>query len=372
MMDPRVETLARNLINFSCDVKKGDNVLIDQTGDCDMLVKALIEQTYQAGGNPYVWNNKIELKRALLLGCNREQLELMAETDGAFMKKMQAYIGLRGGENALENSDVPVERLSLWNRYYSEPVHSKIRVPSTKWCVLRYPLPSMAQMAGMSTEAFEAHYFNVCNLDYSKMDKAMTPLKALMEKTDKVHILGPKDTDITFSIKDLPAIKCAGHMNIPDGEIYTAPVTGSINGVIHYNTPSLFEGFTFEDIRLVFKDGYIVEATCNDTARINKIFDRDKGARAVGEFALGVNPYINAPIQDTLFDEKIAGSFHFTPGMCYDECNNGNKSDIHWDLVMIQTPAYGGGEIYFDDVLIRKDGRFVLPDLECLNPENIK
>lgn len=371
MMDPRMRTLAHNLINFSCKVKKGDNVLIEQTGDCDMLTKALVEETYAAEANPFVWNNKIELKRAFLMGCNKEQLVMLAESDGAFMEKMQAYIGLRGGENALENSDVPIEKLSLYNRYYNEPVHSRIRVPNTNWCVLRYPAPSMAQAAGMSTEGFEDHYFNVCNLDYSKMDRAMEPLKALMERTDKVRITA-KDTDITFSIKGLPAIKCSGYLNIPDGEIFSAPRVGSINGVIHYNTPSLFEGFTFEDIRLSFKDGYITEATCNDTARINAIFDRDKGARAVGEFSIGLNPYINKPILDTLFDEKIAGSIHFTPGMCYDECDNGNKSDIHWDLVLIQTPAYGGGEIWFDDVLIRKDGRFVLPELECLNPEKLK
>lgn len=370
MTDPRIRTLAKNLIGFSCRVKKGDNVLVEQTGDCDMLTNALVEEIYAAGANAFAWNNIQSVRRALLMGCTKEQLMLKADIDGALMKQMQAYIGVRGGENALENSDVPVDKLTLWNRYYNEPVHSRIRVPSTNWCVLRYPSPSMAQAAGMSTEAFEDHYFKVCNLDYSKMDKAMDALKTLMEKTDKVRLTA-RDTDISFSIKGLPAIKCSGYLNIPDGEIFSAPLVGSINGVIHYNTPSLFEGFTYDDIRLTFKDGYIVEATCNDTERINKVFDRDKGARAVGEFSIGLNPYITKPILDTLFDEKIAGSIHFTPGMCYDECDNGNKSDIHWDLVLIQTPEYGGGEIWFDDVLIRKDGRFVLPELDCLNSENL-
>jgi len=176
---------------------------------------------------------------------------------------------------------------------------------------------------------------------------------------------------LEFSIKGIPAVKCAGEMNIPDGEIYTAPVNNSVNGVISYNTPSLRDGFTFENVVLKFKDGRIVEATSNDTERINKIFDIDEGARYVGEFAIGVNPYITVPMKDTLFDEKIAGSFHFTPGSCYDDADNGNQSALHWDLVCIQTPEYGGGEIYFDGVLIRKDGRFVLPELECLNPENL-
>jgi aminopeptidase len=250
-------------------------------------------------------------------------------------------------------------------------VHHEIRVAKTKWVVLRYPSPATAQAAGMSTEAYENFYFEVCNLDYSKMNKAMDPLAALMEKTDKVHILGI-DTDLTFSIKGIPAIKCAGEMNIPDGEVYTAPVRESVNGVIHYNTPSLENGFVYENVRLVFKDGKIIEATANDNFRLNKLFDTDEGARYVGEFAIGVHPYILKPMKEILFDEKICGSFHFTPGSAYDEAFNGNKSALHWDLVCIQTQEYGGGEIWFDDVLIRKDGLFVLPELECLNPENLK
>ena len=302
--------------------------------------------------------------------CTDEQLKIRAEIDGNLMSQMQAFIGVRGGPNASELSDVPHEQLARYQRVYWRPVHGQIRVPKTKWVVLRYPHPSMAQMADMSTEAFEDYYFNVCNLDYSRMERAMRPLKALMERTDKVHIKGP-GTDLTFSIKGIPAIICAGHMNIPDGEIFTAPVRDSINGVLSYNTPSVHDGFTYTNIVLTFENGKIVSATANDTERITKVFDMDEGARYVGEFAIGVNPYINTPMKDTLFDEKIAGSFHFTPGNCYDEAPNGNKSSLHWDLVCIQTPAYGGGEMYFDDVLVRKDGLFVLPELLPLNPKEL-
>jgi aminopeptidase len=203
------------------------------------------------------------------------------------------------------------------------------------------------------------------------MNKAMDALVELMNKTDKVQLIG-KDTNLTFSIKDIPAVKCAGEMNIPDGEVFTAPVRDSVNGVITYNTPSPYQGFTFENVKLTFENGKIIDATANDTERINHIFDTDEGARFVGEFAIGVNPYIQHPMQDILFDEKIDGSFHFTPGECYEEAYNGNHSNIHWDMVMIQRPEYGGGEIYFDDVLIRKDGRFVIKELEALNPENLK
>jgi aminopeptidase len=229
----------------------------------------------------------------------------------------------------------------------------------------------MALQGSMSTTAFEDFFFDVCCLDYAKMSRAMDPLKELMERTDRVRLVA-RDTDISFSIKGLPAIKCDGQLNIPDGEIFSAPVKNSVNGRITFNTPALYNGFVYENISFLFKDGKIVEATSNATDMTNEVLDTDEGARYVGEFSLGVNPFITRAMKDTLFDEKITGSIHFTPGNAYDECNNGNKSAIHWDLVLIMTPEYGGGEIWFDGVLIRKDGRFTLPELQALNPENLK
>ncbi|WP_110114148.1 aminopeptidase [Bacillus sp. CGMCC 1.16541] len=371
MKDPRIQKLANNLINYSIRLQKGEKVLIENFGLQRELVTALVNEAYAAGGYPFVLLKDHAVDRSLLYGAQEEQFNMIAEFEANVMSNMDAYIGLRSGENIFEQSDVPSEKMALYGNTVGKKVHRDIRVPKTKWVVLRYPNASMAQLAKMSTEAFEDFYFDVCNLDYSKMSNAMDNLVELMNKTDKVHITG-EGTDLTFSIKDIPSVKCAGEMNIPDGEVYTAPVRDSVNGTITYNTPSPYHGFTFENVKLTFKDGKIVEATANDTERINKIFDTDEGARYIGEFAIGVNPYIQHPMQDILFDEKIDGSFHFTPGECYEDTNNGNKSNIHWDMVMIQRPEYGGGEIYFDNVLIRKDGRFVIPELEALNPENLK
>lgn len=371
MMDPRVRTLARNLIQYSCRLKAGEKILIDIYGLDVPMAQALVEETYAVGGIPFVSIQHNSVTRALLKGITREQLALMTKYDSARMKDMDAYIGLRAGENSSELSDVAPEQNKLYQELWWHPVHSEIRVNQTKWVVLRWPTPSMAQSANMSTEAFEDFYFNVCNLDYSKMDRNMEALKQRMERTDKVRLVGP-GTDLSFSIKGLPAIKCSGERNIPDGECYTAPVRNSVNGVITYNTPSLYQGFTYENIRLEFKDGKIIKATANDTERINHVFDTDEGARHVGEFSLGFNPYIMHPMKDTLFDEKIAGSIHFTPGQAYTVADNGNRSAIHWDLVLIQRPEYGGGGIYMDGELVRKDGRFVVKDLEGLNPENLK
>lgn len=371
MKDPRIAQLAKNLITYSVNLQKGEKVLIENFGLQRELVTALVKEAYEAGGQPYVLLKDHIVDRSLLMGATDEHYSKIAEYEANVMKDMDAYIGLRAGDNAMELSDVPAEKMQIQGRNLMKKVHLDIRVAKTKWVVLRYPTSSMAQLAKMSTEAFEDFYFDVCNLDYSKMDNAMNALKELMERTDKVRITGP-GTDLSFSIKGIPAVKCAGLANIPDGEVYTSPVRDSVNGTIAYNAPSPYNGFTYENVKLTFENGKIIDATANDTERINKIFDTDEGARYVGEFAIGVNPYILHPMGDILFDEKIDGSFHFTPGQAYEKADNSNRSDVHWDLVCIQRPEYGGGEIYFDDVLIRKDGRFVLPELEKLNPENLK
>lgn len=370
-MDERIKTLAHNLVSYSCQVKKGDKVYVHYTGESTKpLAKELVKEVYAAGGLPFVHYTDPQLQRLQIMECTKEQMELTAQVDSLEMSNMDCYIAVRGSGNVSELSDVPADKMAIYEKYYVTPVHHGIRVPKTRWVVLRYPNDAMAQLSGTSTEAFEDFYFDVCNLDYSRMEKAMQPLIELMNRTDKVRLTGP-GTDLTFSIRGIPAIPCAGRMNIPDGEVYTAPVRDSVNGTLSYNAPSVFQGFTYENICLTFENGKIVKAEANDTERINKVFDIDEGARYVGEFAIGVNPYILHPMKDILFDEKIMGSIHFTPGNCYDEAPNGNSSSIHWDLVLIQRPEYGGGEIYFDDVLIRKDGRFVLPELQCLNPENL-
>lgn len=369
MLDARLKTLAHSLIHYCCELKKGETIIIENYGLQAEFVAQLVHEVGLVGGNSIVWLRDMRIERERLLNGSTESWDLAAQSDAEMMRKAQAYIGLRSVDNGSETVDVPQEKMDLYALHYSDKVHSKVRIPHTRWVVLRFPTSSMAQSANMSTEAFEDFYFNVCNFDYSKMSLAMDKLVAYMQKTDKVRLKGP-GTDLTFSIKGIPAIKCDGKLNVPDGEVFTAPVKTSINGRITFNTPSVQMGTTFENISFLIKDGKIVEATSNDTEKINKVLDVDEGARYIGEFSFGINPYITFPMKNTLFDEKIAGSIHFTPGACYeDEAPNGNSSSLHWDLVLIQTPEYGGGEIYFDDLLIRKDGLFVVPELECLNPE---
>ncbi|MDB5293986.1 MAG: thermophilic metalloprotease family protein, partial [Phycisphaerales bacterium] len=372
MTDPRIDKLADVLINYACAVKPGEHILIEAFDVPHAFTKSLVRTAAAAGGRPVVLLKSNEIHRALMLAGTQEQWDLIADVERLQMERVQCYIGARGNPNVSELSDVPADKQKLFEKTVWKRVHHDVRVPKTRWVVLRWPDPSMAQMAEMSTEAFEDYYFKVCTLDYAKMSRAMQPLKTFMEKTDKVRLKGPRDTDLTFSIKGIPAIPCDGRVNIPDGEVFTAPVRDSVNGVIHFNAPTIYRGTTHNDIRLTFKNGKIVEATSSATDKLNEVLNTDEGARYIGEFAIGFNPYCTRPMKDILFDEKIAGSIHFTPGSSYDEASNGNNSDIHWDMVLMQTPEAGGGEIWFDDKLIRKDGRFVVPELEGLNPENLK
>ena len=369
MTDPRYTKLAKLLVEYSTALKKGDRVLLDMIEVPDEFSIELLRVARAAGAIPVLEVRHTRINRELLRGTNDQQAALTRDLELFRMKKMQAYIAVRGAANANENADVPSDRMSLYARM-TRPVLD-YRVSKTRWCVLRWPTPSMAQSANMSTEAFEDLYFDVCTMDYRRMARAMVPLAQRMQRADRVRIKSP-GTDLTFSIKGIGANMCKGDRNIPDGEVFSCPVKNSINGRIQFNTPTLYSGTRFENVCLEFKDGKVVKATSNNTKRLNEILDTDAGARYTGEFSLGFNPYILNPMCDILFDEKIAGSLHLTPGQAYKECDNGNRSAVHWDMVLIQRPDWGGGEIWLDGELIRKDGLFVPRDLKPLNPANLK
>ncbi len=365
MHDARIDALARQIVRYSIALKKGEKVLLDLQDVPDAVGVALIREVRAKGGLPFIRVHQSRITREMMKGAEDAQYEILAKHLLAEMKDMDAYIAFRGGANIAENSDVPADRMRLAMKHM-RPVFD-YRVKKTKWCVLRWPSPSMAQQAGISTEAFENFYFDVCLLDYKSFIPAMNALKKLMDKTDRVEIKGP-GTDLRFSLKGINALVSAGNYNVPDGEVFTSPVRDSAEGFITYNAPTIYQGIPFDSIRLEFSKGKIVKAEAGSRTReINKILDSDEGARYIGEFALGLHPLIREPMRDILFDEKICGSFHFTPGQAYEDADNGNRSQVHWDMVSIQRKDWGGGEIWFDGKLIRKDGIFLPKSLEKLN-----
>jgi len=371
MDNSKLEKLANQLLKYSLKIKENEKLLIELFGEDGVpLAKEIIKEAKKLKINTFFNIIDYELLKATLNDTNEEEIKIYAKYDLDRMKDMDAYIGISAKRKDNEFEGVPLEKMNLYNKEYMLPVHLEERCKK-KWCILRYPNKLFAEKNNMSIEEAEEYYFNVCNLDYEKMSIAMENLVELMNNTDNVRIIG-KGTDLTFSIKGIKAAKYIGNFNLPDGEVATAPVKTSVNGHITYNTETKYNGEVFNNIRFEFKDGQIIRATSNNTEALNKILDTDEGARYIGEFALGLNPYITKVSSDTLFDEKICGSFHFTPGDALTESDNGNRSSIHWDIVNIQTPEYDGGEIWFDNKLVRKDGKFVIEELKPLNPESLK
>lgn len=360
--------LSKKIVNYALKVKENDRVLITYESEkCNNLIKNLIKDITEKKGIVFTKRIDNEISALLLETTTDERIKEIAKRNEFEVDNFDCFISIRYSTNEYEDKNVASEiRKKIGDA--TKESHD-IRTNQRRWVLLNYPSVLDAYKAKMTYDEFYDYAFKSMIFDYEKMEKAVEPLKKLMEKTDKVRLTG-KDTDITFSIKNMNVVPCLGTMNIPDGEIFTAPVKDSINGKITYNTPSPYRGNVFHNVSLEFKNGKIVKATCNeDDKKLNEIFDTDDGARYVGEFSIGLNPYIREPMEDILFDEKIIGSIHFTPGAAYKEAYNGNDSSIHWDMVLIQREEYGGGKIYFDDVLIRKNGKFVLEELKELNFE---
>jgi aminopeptidase len=371
MPDPRWETLAEILLGHSTRLEAGETLLVECFDlEDDTLPRLLVQKAARKGAYAIVDAKSTRIIRELARSGSESSMKILGDVELYRMKQVQAYIALRGSRNISEMADVSPEKLALYNTHYMKPVHFEQRIRGTKWCVLRMPGPSMAQQAGMSTEAFEDFYFDVCNIDYPRLSKALAPLVERMTAAREVRITAP-GTDLSFSIEGIPVVPCSGEMNIPDGEVFTAPVRDSIEGCVRFNAPTIYQGASFDGIELEFHRGKITRSACSagDAERLRRILDADEGAAYVGEWSIGCNPRILRPMRDILFDEKIAGSFHLTPGNAYDEADNGNRSKIHWDLVQIQRPEWGGGSIFFDGKPIRIDGLFVPEELKALDPE---
>jgi aminopeptidase len=370
MLDPRIERLAEVLVTHSLQVRPGDKVLVEAFDIPPEATAHVVRRLGEAGALPVVETRQNRVLRELYSAATEEQMRLIGELELERMKQMDCYIGLRGGPNATELSDVPPDRMALFQKLWWKPVHGEQRCTHTRWVVLRWPTPSMAQSAAMSTDAFEDYYFRACCMDYARMEAAVEPLRERMRRAREIRLVSP-GTDLTLDKGEIDVIPCTGRRNIPDGECFTAPLRDRVNGTIAFNTVTVYQGKTFENVRLALERGKIVDASASDTAGLNEILDSDEGARYIGEFSLGFHPFVLHPMRDTLFDEKIAGSIHFTPGNAYEVADNGNRSQVHWDMVLIQRPEYGGGEIYFDGELVRKDGLFVVDELRCLNPDQL-
>ena len=366
MQDRQIRALADVIVNYSIYLHPGEVAYIDTLNLPIEFLETLIDSIVAAKGIPIISIKSDRILRKIYQNISIRAMEIERDIELSRMGHCDAYIGVKAPQNISEFSDIPEENWRIFKQYFWEPVHLKTRIPHKKWVTLRWPTPAMAQQAGLSIETFEKLFFSACTVDYLGLSQRMTPLKELMEHTDTIRIVAPH-TDLEFSIQDNPVIKGDGHWNLPDGEILVAPRKDSLNGHIRFNAPTIFMGKYFDNVQFIFRDGRIHKATSSDKSGINDILDTDEGARYCGEFAFGLNSCIKKPMRDIIFDEKIFGSIHVAAGNAYPESDNGNRSRIHWDFILLLSKLYGGGKVYCDENLIMKDGRFTSEKLQNLN-----
>ncbi|GAA4726414.1 aminopeptidase [Brevibacillus fulvus] len=357
--------LAETIVHHSLGLKRGQRVLIEVVGQAEPLVDAIVHAVWDVGAHPFFRFHPTEELRSLILHADSRQLHLLATREVERQRTMDGFIGIRADENLYEFSDLPKEQYNRYVKLYMQPLQAAM-AELEKWVLLKYPTYGMAQLAKMSLSQLQQNYLAACNLDYQKLQEMVQPLAQWLEKTEHVRIVGP-DTDLHFSIKGIPHYLCDGKYNLPDGEIFTAPLLESAEGKITFNVPATYMGLIFEQVSLEFRQGKVVRVRSSDETRLTELLSCDEGARQLGEFGIGLNPYIRQPMYNTLFDEKMAGSIHLALGQAYPMAENGNVSNLHLDLVLCQLPEFGGGSLFFDNVLIRKDGMFQPPELQRLN-----
>lgn len=368
MTDSRLQQLARTAVHYSASVQPGEKVLIRALDVHDAAILApFIDEIHSAGGHAFIDYTDYAVNRRMMLRGTEEQFRIDAAMKLEQMKQMDAVVLILGEDNISEYADVPAAKRDAFRKWYRPIIDEQTK---KKWILFNYPTKAYAQLAEMSTESYARFLYDTCTMDYSRMSAAMDPLTELMTATDRVRIVAP-GTDLSFSIRNIPAVKCDGKVNLPDGEVYSAPVRDSVEGTITFNTRASYLGQNFSDVSFTFEKGRVVDCRSDNDAKLNELLDTDEGARYIGEFAIGVNPHIDRIMNDIGFDEKINGSIHFALGQAYENADNTNRSDIHWDIVLLLKKEFGGGEIYFDDTLISKDGLFVLDSLKGLNPENL-
>ncbi len=357
-----MKRLARTVIAHSLQLEKGQKVLIDVTGQADALTEALLDAAREAGAEAYVQQLPIRHLKKLIANASHEQLHRLADNSLEQMRGMDAYVGIRSEDNVYELQDWPAASYEQYVRVYAQPKQAAM-AGLLKWVLLRNPTSALAQLARMSDAAYWDIYERACNLDYLAWKSHVQPIAELLERTEHVRIVGPGRTDLQFSVQGLPAFVCDGRYNLPDGEIFTAPVIDSVKGNIQFNVPTAYLGHVYDEVYMEFERGRVTTIGGPQQGQLQQLLAQDEGACRVGEFGIGLNPYITRPMHNLLFDEKMQGSVHLALGQAYPMADNGNRSSLHVDFVLCQTEAFGGGELYLDGTLVRSGGRFVLPEL---------
>lgn len=355
-MDKRWAQLGDLLVNYSMAVKPGEKVMIAFVEvETYPLVHAIYRSCLQAGALPQVQFLSEELNRLVLVHGTPEQIGWVPEIEAYGMEWADVYFGLRGAHNLDVFWDIPAEKLSLLRQAMGKI--STLRWQKTRWCLLRVPNAALAHQAGVDEETITDMFFNACFLDWPVVSQEWRRWADDLTKGDQIRIIG-KGTELSFSTEGRTWDVAAGHSNMPDGEIATAPVESTIDGVIYFDFPGVLGGRLVHDIRLRWEQGKLVEATSSTNQDfLRSVLNTDAGASLIGEFAIGTNPEVNYFCKDILIDEKIGGTIHIALGRAYPKVGGTNQSAIHWDIIKDMRQE---GEIYLDDELVFRNGKVLL------------
>ena len=367
MKDPRIEKLADLLVNYSVAVKPGDKVVVQGSIAGEPLLQAVFASVLKAGGNPIVMPSLPGSEETMYRYANDAQLQHVPEPQKLIMSTYDARIVILAEQNTKELSHVDPAKMVLRSRARTELMKimmERSAAGSLRWVLGPYPTNALAQDAEMSLSDYEDFVYSACLPDmndpigyWRKFSDWQQKIVDWLKGKQRVRVKG-KETDLTMSIAGRQFINCNGKVNMPDGEVFTGPVEDSMNGHVLYSFPAIEHGHEVSGIRLTFEHGQVVKATAEKNQEfLLKTIATDEGSRRVGEFAIGTNEGIKQFTREILFDEKIAGTFHMALGAAYPETGSQNESAVHWDMIC---DLRDGGEIWVDDVLLYKNGKFVI------------
>ena len=367
MADPRVETVAKILVDYSVEVKPSQLVRISGGPEGAPLILAVYQKVLERGAHPFLQVEPEEAEELFYTYAKDAQLDYVPPFMKEVIEQIDAGIGIWTDVNTkqLTNADPAKQsRRGVAMRPLRDRLLERAAKKELRWSGTVHPIQAFAQDAEMSLREFEDFVYEACLVHepdpinaWKKVSKEQQRLVDWLNKTKQIHVVGP-DTDLKLEVTDRKWINCDGHENFPDGEIFTGPIEESLNGHIRYTYPACHFGREVEDVRLQFKDGKVIKATAAKNEEfLSKMLESDKGAKYVGEFAFGTNPGIQRFTKNTLFDEKIGGTIHLALGLGYPESGSKNKSAIHWDMVC---DLRDGGEVRVDGTVFLKDGKILI------------
>jgi aminopeptidase len=354
MTDPRWTQLGDLLVNYSMQIKKGEKVMIAMKEvETLPLVQAVYTAAVKAGAYPQVQFLSDTLSHALLQHGSPEQISWAPEVERFGMQWADVYFGIRGAHNLNEFWDIDAGRLSALRQAMGKISALRNR---TRWCLIPLPSEAMAVQSGSDFASLQEMFFKACLRDWPAEREAWKQQARRFEGAHSLRLTG-RETDLTFSLEGMRWAVDAGESNMPGGEIWTAPVTSSLDGRIYFEFPGVLGGRLVKDIRLEWKNGVLTRASASTNEDfLHEVLKMDSGASLLGEFAFGTNPAVDRWCNDILLDEKIGGTVHVALGRAYAEVGGTNPSALHWDIIKDTRKE---GAVYLDGVKVFENGVFL-------------